>query len=138
MPFCAMRVCHAWFGYFNRIWNHAYFVCQSVVLLCFIIGFPHRWLRTASSSERTLPILSVNYKGLRIWEYWRNNSVNIAVCTLMVWFARHNRRYSLCFKKVLYHLDGKRKFCLEHVTWKCLTKVLTLTNVRFLKSEVPI
>lgn len=137
MPFCSTRLCCAWLGYFNRIWNHAYFACSSVVMLCFITGFPCRRLWAASSSERTLPILSINYKALRIWEHWRNNSVNIAICILMVWFATHNRRCSLHYNTVLYYPDGKRKFCLEHVTWKCLTEVLTLTNISFLNCEVP-
>jgi len=114
------------------------FCCASVVMLCFVTGFPCWWLWAASSSERTLPILSIIYKGLGIWEHWRNGSVNIAICILMVWFATHNRRHILHYNMVLYYPDGKRKFFLEHVTWKCLTEVLILTYVRFLNSEVPI
>ena len=117
MSLCAMRVSCAWCGYFNRIWNHAYFACWSVVMLCVITGFPHRWLWTTSSSERTLPILSINYKGLRIWEHWRNNSVNIAIWALIVWFARHSRRYSLHYNMVLYYPDGKRKFYMKMSHW---------------------
>jgi len=117
---------------------HIFCLLKCRVMLCFITGFPCRRLWAASSSERTLPILSINYKGFRIWEHWRNDSVNIAICILMVWFASHNRRYSLHYNTVVYYPDGKRKFCLEHVTWKCLTEVLILTNVSFLNCEVPI
>jgi hypothetical protein len=100
-------------------------------MLCFVTGFPCWWLWAASSSKRTLPILSINYKGLRIWEHWRNGSVNIAICILMLWFVTHNRRHILHYNMVLYYPDGKRKFCLEHVTWKLYFSEWFMKNILF-------